>query len=57
MDALVREAAGRPVVTTAKDAVKLVQGMAGAELWVLEQDVVFESGRDWLLRVVDGVLS
>lgn len=57
MDALVREAAGRPVVTTAKDAVKLVKGMAGAELWVLEQDVVFESGKEWLLRVVDGVLS
>ncbi len=57
MDALVEEAAGRPVVTTAKDAVKLVEGMAGIELWVLEQDVVFESGRDWLLRLVDGVLS
>lgn len=57
MDALVKEAAGRPVVTTAKDAVKLARGMAGVDLWVLEQDVVFESGREWVLRAVDGVLG
>lgn len=57
IDALVKEAAGRPVVTTAKDAVKLAPRMKGVDLWVLEQDVVFESGRDWLLRAVDGVLS
>lgn len=57
IDAIVREAAGRPVVTTAKDVVKLAPGMKGSDLWVLEQDVVFESGRDWLLRAVDMVLS
>lgn len=57
IDALVEEAAGRPVVTTAKDAVKLASRMKGVDLWVLEQDVVFESGRDWFLRAVGGVLS
>lgn len=55
--ALIKETAGRPVVTTAKDAVKLSPRMKGVDLWVLEQDVVFESGREWLLRAVDEVLS
>lgn len=57
IDALVQEAAGRPVVTTAKDVVKLAPRMKRSDLWVLEQDVAFESGRDWLLRAVDMVLS
>lgn len=56
-DALLQEAAGRPIVTTAKDAVKLRRLLKGTELWVLEQDVVFESGRAGLLRGVDEVLS
>ncbi len=55
--ALLKEAAGRPIVTTAKDVVKLAPRMKNADLWVLEQDVAFESGRDWLLRAVDVVLT
>lgn len=49
-------AAGGPLVTTAKDAVKLAPLLPGADLWILEQGVAFESGRDWLLNAVDGVL-
>lgn len=54
--ALVKEADGRPVVTTAKDAVKLAS-LLPVELWILEQDVIYESGRERLLRAVDEVVS
>lgn len=37
-------AAGRPIVTTAKDAVKLAGVVEGRGLWVLEQVVRFEAG-------------
>jgi tetraacyldisaccharide 4'-kinase len=49
-------AAGRPLVMTAKDAIKLAALMPRADLWILEQDLVFESGREWLLTAVDGAL-
>jgi tetraacyldisaccharide 4'-kinase len=54
---LLEEAAGRPLVMTAKDAVKLAPWLAEADLWVLEQVVAFESGRDRVLRRVDEVVS
>ncbi|MFW5950935.1 MAG: tetraacyldisaccharide 4'-kinase [Gemmatimonadota bacterium] len=55
--ALGREAAGRPLVTTAKDAVKLAALLPDVELWVLDQDVTFESGRKRLTRAVDEVVK
>lgn len=54
---LKRLTAGGPLVLTAKDAVKLAPLMAGAELWVLEQRVAFESGREWVLRAIEEVVS
>jgi tetraacyldisaccharide 4'-kinase len=54
---LTRLAAGGPVVMTAKDAVKLAPLMLGADIWVLEQAVTFESGRAWVLRAVEEVLA
>lgn len=53
---LARLAGGGPLVTTAKDAVKLAVLLPDADLWVLEQEVAFESGREWLLNAVDAVL-
>jgi tetraacyldisaccharide-1-P 4'-kinase len=52
-------AGGRgPIVTTAKDAVKLaVQACLEADLWVLEQTVTFESGRAWVLRALEEVVT
>lgn len=48
--ALVARAAGRPLVMTRKDAVKLRALIpADAEAWVLEQDVVFEPEAEALL--------
>lgn len=55
--ALREEAGDRPIVTTAKDAVKLAGLLPGSDLWILEQDVVFESGRERVLRAVDEVVS
>jgi tetraacyldisaccharide 4'-kinase len=54
---LQRLAVGGPVVMTAKDAVKLAPLMPEADLWILEQAVTFESGRDWVLRAVEEVLD
>ena len=54
---LQEEAAGRPIVTTAKDAVKLGELLRGADLWILEQDVVFESGRERVTRAIDEVVT
>ena len=54
---LMRLAGDAPVVMTAKDAVKLAPMMAGADLWILNQTVRFESGRDRVLRALDEVLS
>lgn len=47
--AIARRARGRPVVTTAKDAVKLRQlGEHGVDARVLHLEVVVERGRRWL---------
>lgn len=54
---ILEAAEGRPIVTTAKDAVKLAPLMPGADLWILHQVVSFESGRDWLVRALDEVLA
>ncbi len=54
---LARLAGDGPVVLTAKDAVKLAPLMAASDLWVLEQRVGFESGRDWVLRAIEEVVS
>lgn len=50
-------AAGRPVVTTAKDAVKLGPLAAELELWVLEQEVVVEAGGEALAALLDELIS
>jgi tetraacyldisaccharide 4'-kinase len=50
------EAAGRPVVMTAKDAVKLAPLMTTVDVWVLDQKVVFESGRENVIAAVDRLL-
>lgn len=48
-----RAAAGRPIVTTAKDALKLEEFGAALELWILEQEVVVEDGMAALDRILD----
>ena len=55
--ALVALAEGGPIVMTAKDAVKLAPLMPGADIRVLDQKVVFESGQETLLSAVDRVLA
>ena len=54
---LVRLAGGGPVVMTAKDAVKLAPMMGDADLWILDQSVVFESGREAVLAAIDEVVA
>jgi tetraacyldisaccharide 4'-kinase len=56
-DAIRKLAGDWPIVMTAKDAVKLAPLLAGADLWVLDQQVVFERGRDLVLRALDEVLA
>ena len=52
--AIARRARGRPIATTAKDAVKLQQlGEHGVDVRVLHLEVVIERGRRWL----EGVLG
>ncbi len=55
--AILRLAAGGPVVMTAKDAVKLAPMMELADVWILEQKVRFESGRDEVMMAVEEVVS
>ena len=55
--ALLRLADGGPIVMTAKDAVKLAPLMEQGDLWVLEQEVVFESGRDGVVRAVEETVT
>lgn len=45
-------AAGRPIVTTAKDWVKLAGLLPADEAWVLEQDVVLTDGEEELDRML-----
>lgn len=47
----------RPIVTTAKDAVKLVEPMREDDVWVLEQVVEFDSGEDWLQSLLDQLVT
>lgn len=50
-------ASGRPIVTTAKDLVKLSALDPTLDLWVLEQEVVVEAGGDELNGVLDRALA
>lgn len=52
-----KAAAGRPIVTTAKDLVKLGGLDPALELWVLEQEVVVEDGGEELSRLIDRTLE
>ena len=54
---IVEVADGRPIVTTAKDAVKLRDLDAELELWVLDQDVVVEEGHEALSAALDGLFD
>lgn len=48
-------AGGRAVITTAKDAVKLVRLLPEMDLWVLDQAVRFEEGREELVKRIEEV--
>ena len=48
-------AAGSAILTTEKDAVKLAGIMAAHNVWVLEQQVIIESGQDVILAALDAV--
>ncbi|MFS8637097.1 MAG: tetraacyldisaccharide 4'-kinase [Gemmatimonadota bacterium] len=50
-------AAGRPIVTTAKDAVKLATLAPELDLWVLEQGVVVEEGAEAIGTRLDALLG
>lgn len=53
---IVRAARGRPIITTAKDAVKLA-GAFDEDLWVLDQAVTFDAGREALLERVEEAVA
>lgn len=56
--AKIREIAGcRPIVTTAKDAVKLEPLARDLVIWVLEQGVRVEEGATDLARLLDGIVG
>lgn len=56
--ARIRElSAGRPIVTTAKDMVKLEGLDPTLDLWVLDQEVVVERGEDELSGLLDRLLG
>lgn len=50
-------AAGRPLVTSAKDWVKLRDRLDTAQMWVLTQDLVVDDGEDLLDIALDRVLG
>jgi len=52
---IVREAAGRAIVTTEKDATKLHALVSGAPLWALQQAVGIETGADALAESLDRI--
>lgn len=52
-----RASGGRPVVTTAKDAIKLRELLPDVQLWVLEQSVVVESGESQLASRLDALVT
>jgi tetraacyldisaccharide 4'-kinase len=49
-------AAGRPILTTAKDWVKLERWLEGADVRILQQEVVLEAGEPALQTMLAGVL-
>ncbi len=53
---LLQQAGGRPIMTTAKDAVKLAELIPPERLWVLEQEVRVEAGSEALQAALDRVL-
>ncbi|HEX2165600.1 MAG TPA: tetraacyldisaccharide 4'-kinase [Longimicrobiales bacterium] len=57
VDRIRAAAAGRPVVTSAKDWVKLRGRMDAAQTWVLTQELVVEDGGALLDAAVDGALE
>ncbi|MGH7480641.1 MAG: tetraacyldisaccharide 4'-kinase [Longimicrobiales bacterium] len=57
VDALRAAAAGRDIVTTEKDAVKLNEVAPDLRVWVLEQELVLESGAGPLLAAVRSAVA
>jgi tetraacyldisaccharide 4'-kinase len=49
-------AAGQPIVTTEKDAIKLRSLLEPGELWILQQKVVIETGADIITELIERVL-
>lgn len=54
---IVESSSGMPVVTTAKDAVKLSRLAARHELWILGQSVVLEDGSPGLTKMLRAVVQ
>jgi tetraacyldisaccharide 4'-kinase len=54
---IVEAARGRPILTTAKDAVKLADLIAETDVWILEQIVEIEVGRADVERLLGEVTS
>jgi len=57
IERILRLAGERPIVTTAKDAVKLQALAARTEVWILEQHVVPEHGAESFGELLDGLLT
>lgn len=55
-DYIWQAAAGKPIVTTEKDAIKLQSLFDPRELWVLEQMIVIESGAAAISELIERVL-
>lgn len=53
---ILRVAAGRPIITTEKDLVKLEKLIDPANMWVIDQQILIEEGKDALLAMLDRVL-
>lgn len=52
-DRIRRIAAGKPIVTTEKDAIKLRALFEPSELWVLQQMIVIEYGADTIVELIE----
>lgn len=57
LDRIRSVAAGRPVITSAKDWVKLRGGMDASQIWVLTQQLIVEEGDALLDSALDRVLQ
>lgn len=55
MGRILARAGERPIVTTAKDAVKLLRDLSPDRLWVLEQGVTVERGEDLVKDALDAL--